>query len=220
MIIGWILVTLALAELLIGLRLIFGYQKNQATVWYGLFAIGAAIYVASNGVGFILNSGVGDLVERFGWSGGALLTAFFLPFSESFPFSRRRWQDHLPYVIWPIVVFVPAFFGTNIFLKSQAVIHYRDGYQTTPGSLFWFFLLFFAVYWGWSLINLVRRFRTSDGLHRWQLRLILIGIAASLFFSVLFDIIMPLVIHSRFGYVGSLLTSIWLGVTSYIILKK
>lgn len=220
MIIGFILLLIAIAEVALGVWFLTKYQRNQATMWYGLFAIGAAIYVASNGYGFLFNSIQGDLTERFGWLGGGILTAFFLAFSFTFPLPKKKLSELLPLVIWPLAVFIPGFLWTDVFLHRQPLIHYGTGYQTAPGPFFWFFVVYFAVYWMWAITNLVIRLRVSDGLHRWMIRMVLFGILASLAVSSVFDITLPLVTTSRFGYVGSLFTSVWLGFTSYIILRK
>ncbi|MBI2984615.1 MAG: hypothetical protein HYY50_03250 [Candidatus Kerfeldbacteria bacterium] len=218
MIIGIILLLIALAEFILGLYLIFSYQRSQATMWYGLFALGISFYVASNGLGYMQNNFY--IAERMGWLGGLMTAIFILPFSWTFPLPRKKVNEILPYVIWPLAVFVPGIFWTSIFLSGNGVIDYIKGYQTSPGPYFWFMLIFFFAYWIWALANLVYRFTKSDGQHRWMLKMILVGIGLSLLVSVVFDIIYPLVAISKIGYVGSLFSAIWLGFTSYIILKK
>jgi hypothetical protein len=218
MLIGYVLLLIALAEVILGLFLIFRYQRSQATTWYGLFAIGIAIYVATNGLGYMQNNFY--IAERFGWIGGLMTAIFILPFSWSFPLPRKKISELLPFVIWPLAVFVPGILLTNIFLREDAVINYIAGYQTAPGPYFWFMLMFFFVYWIWALANLIYRYTKSDGQHRWMIKMILIGIGLSLVVSVAFDIIYPLVAISKIGYVGSLFSAIWLGFTSYIIIKR
>lgn len=218
MTIGILLLAIALAEFALGLWFIFAYRRQQSTFWYGLFAIGAASYVGSNGLGFLLDNFY--IAERLGWAGGALLTSFFLPFSFSFPIPRRSAREMIPWVVWPIIIFVFGTIFTDLFIKDQGIISYRAGYQTSVGPLFWFYLLFFGVYWTWSIANLISRRLESDGIHRWQLNMLLLGVLASLTFSVAFDIVLPLVAVSNFGYVGSLFSTVWLGFTSYILVKK
>lgn len=218
MTIGIILLVIALAEFALGLYFIFRYVRSPATIWYGLFCISAAIYVGANGLGYALDSFY--IGERFGWAGGILTGAFFLPFSFTYPIPERQARDLLPLVLWPAAVFILPLLLTNLFIADRGIVYYRGGYQTTPGDYFWFMILMFVVYWAWSILNLVRHHRRSDGIHRWQLRMILIGIITSLAVAIVFDIIYPFVTTSRVGYVGSLFTSIWLGFTSYILVKK
>jgi len=218
MIIGVILLVIAIAELFLGLRFIFGYEKRQATIWYGLFCIAVATYVGANGLGFITDSWF--IGERIGWVGGMLTAILFLPFSFSFPIPMRQVRELFPWVIWPIVIFVPGLLFTDLFVRDNAVIRYSQGYETAEGPYFWFMLVIFSLYWFWSIINLFTRFRRSDGLHRWQIRMIITGIVLSLIVSVIFDIVTPLVTINRVGYIGSLFTSVWLGFTSYILVRK
>ena len=48
----------------------------------------------------------------------------------------------------------------------------------------------------------------------------MIGTFISLAGSMVFDVAVPLIVPSHFGYVGSLLTSAWLGMTAYILVRK
>lgn len=218
MIIGSILLIISVAEFALGVWFLTKYQRSQATMWYGLFAIGTSLYVASNGLGYLVNNFY--IAERFGWIGGMMTAVFILPFSFSYPLPKRPVSELLPYVVWPLAVFIPGLFWADIFITDKGVINYRQGYQTQVGTYFWFMLAFFAVYWIWALVNLFQTMKKSDGQHRWQLRMILIGLIVSLIVSVSFDVILPLVTKSRLGYIGSMFSAVWLGFTSYIIMKK
>lgn len=218
MLIGLILLAIALTEFFLGLYFIFRYEKQQSTMWWGLFFIGASIYVGANGVGFLWDNLY--FAERFGWAGGALATSFFLPFSFSFPTPQRSVRELLPWVVWPIIVFGFGSLFTNLFIEEQGIISYREGYQTAAGKFFWLYILFFTTYWVWAIANLVKSFLRSDGIHRWILKIILIGILTSLLVSTIFDITLPLISKSRFGYLGSLFTSVWVLFTGYILVAK
>lgn len=218
MLIGLILLALALTEFLLGLYFIFRYEKAQSTIWYGLFCIAVSIYVGANGIGYVTD--LINVAERLGWVGGITLTIFFLPFSYSYPIPQRSVRELLPWIVWPFFIFVPNLLFTDAFLLDQAIRRYSQGYQTAQGDFFWFMILVFAVYWIWSIRNLIVRLSTSDGIHRTVLRFVLAGIGVSLLISVIFDIVIPVVTVARYGYVGSLFTSVWLGFTSYILVKK
>lgn len=220
MMIGTILAILALAQLILGLRFIFGYQRNQTLVWYGLFMIGVALYVGANGLGYLKVLLTQGQAEHLAWTGGALTAIFILPFSFSFPLQRKTPRELLPWVLWPLAIFVPGILWTNAFILQQAIVNFGDGYTTEPGEYFSFFLTFFALYWLWALVNFIRSYRTVDGVHRQQLTIFLIGTTLSILIASYFDIVKPLTDATRFGYVGSLCSSIWFGFTAYILLKK
>ncbi len=216
--IGYILLAIAVAELYLGVWFLIRYQKSPATVFFGLFAIGSAIYVAANGLGYVLdNLFIGD---KIGWAGGVIATACFLPFSLSYPISRHSWRELWQLALWPVAIFVPAVLLTNAVVQRQATYHYAEGYKTSPGELFGLLLTFVGVYWIWSVTSLIVHRRKSDGSHRRNLSVVLGGVLASLAVTTAFDIILPLVTKSHFGYIGSLFTSFWVGATGYIILKK
>lgn len=218
--IGYVLLLLSFAEFFLGLYFLTRYKNQQSTFWYGLFCIGVAIYVGMNGMGYTNALIAGRFAEHLSWAGGALATAFFLPFTYTFPLPRWRVSESLPWAVWPVVLFVPGFLFSNIFVVQQGIVRFGEGYKTATGEFFWFFLLFFVSYWIWSIVNLVRSYRIADGIRRLQLKVLLLGVLLSLAGSTVFDIYMPLTNVVRYGYMGSLFTSAWVGVTSYIILKR
>lgn len=218
MFVGFILLLVSLTELGLASFFFFGYRRNQATLWYGLFSIAVALYVGGNALGY-LGWLAGRWSEHLAWLGGVSTAVFFLPFSFSFPIPFKKICDLLPLILWPLSIFIPGILLTNAFIQQQSIVEFGKGYATAQGPYIWFMLLFFAVYWIWSIVNIIRSQRRSDGLHKRYLNIILLGIISSLVISGIFDIYIPLFSPTRFGYVGSLFTSIWLATTSYIILK-
>ena len=219
MIIGYILLIIAAAQILIVCTLIFRYQKKQATVYYGLFAIGIAIYVTGNGFGFtrLIET---NLAESIAWVGGVLATTFFLVFSFTFPISKKQIADLLPLILWPVIVFIPNLFFTEAIIGKSLTEPFGEGYQTDTGPLFWLLLSFIGIYWIWGIGNLIKAYRQSDGFYRRFLKILSIGVTGTLIVTLAFDVVLPLFIKSQFGYVGSLFSSVWVIVTSYLMLKK
>ncbi|GEM_PF-5498247 len=218
--IGWTLLLIAIAEFFLGIWFLTRYQRNQATLWYGLFAISASIYVGANGLGYANWLITGQLAEQLAWVGGINTAFFFLAFSFSYPLPIRNNKEIFPWVLWPVGVFTLGILFSEAFIGHQHIVVFGKGYTTDTGSLFWLMILVFGIYWIWSVTNFIRRARALDGVFRRNIQLILAGIFCSLLVSSVFDIYMPLTNVTRFGYVGSLFTSVWLGFTSYIILRK
>lgn len=218
MIIGWILIALAILEVLLGLYFLLRYQKSLATTFYGLFALGSAIYAGANGAGYVSNNFF--IGEKLGWVGGVLATAMFLPFSMSFPLPRKTISHILPVVLWPIIVFIPGILLTNIFVGNPANHVFGTGYETNTGPYFWLLAIFILFYWGWSLVNLIQQRKLAGGFQHTILTRVLIGTIISLTASLFFDFLLPLLTPSGFGYLGSLFTAAWLGMMAYIILVK
>lgn len=220
MVIGIILTILALTQFALGLNFIFRQRHNQTLFWYGLFMVGAAMYVGANGFGYLNWLLTQSQAEHLAWAGGAMTAIFILPFSYTFPLPRRTMRELLPLVAWPLIIFVPGILWTNAFILQKAIVNFGNGYVIQPGDFFSFFLAFFIVYWLWAFVNFVRSLRAADGVRRQQITIFLIGAAISILISGYFDILKPLTDASRFGYIGSLCSSIWFGFTAYILLKK
>lgn len=218
MIIGYLLTALAAVEVFLGLYFLFRYVKSPATISYGLFALGSAVYVGANGVGYLTGSFY--IGERLGWTGGILATIFFLPFSFSYPYPRKSWQDLLPWIAWPVAIFVSGLLFTDLFITQGSTVKFGAGYRTATGEYFWLILLFVAIYWLWSLVNLAKGYKISVGIQHRVLQYVLIGTIISLSGTILFDVIYPLVATSKFGFLGSLFNMAWLGMTASILVRK
>ena len=218
--IGWLLIVIALAEVWLGFWFLTKYQKNQATTWYGLFCFAVALYVGANGLGYLGQWMSGDTAEHLAWTGGLMTAVLFLPFTFSFPLPTRGNRELVPWVLWPAAIFIPGLLLTDIFVARSSIVAFGPGYATATGELFWLLIVVFGVYWLWSLVNLVRAWRRADGLHRRNTQLVTIGIVVSLAVSAVFDIALPLYAATKYGFIGSLFTSVWLCLTGYILVKK
>lgn len=217
--IGYVLIALAVAQCILGIRFVSNY-RSQATVWYGVFMLGAALYVGANGLGYLDWLVTQAQAEHLAWTGGAIIATFILPFSYSFPFPKRTVRELLPLVLWPLVIFVPGILWTNAFILQDATVNFGNGYTTASGPYFTFFLVFFSAYWLWAIFNLISSYVKADGVHRQQIGIFLVGTVLSVLIATYFDVFTPLTQATRFGYVGSLCTAIWFGVTGYILLRK
>lgn len=220
MIIGYTLLIIALAELCLGLWFLTRKNRNQTMLWYGLFAISSAIYVGANGLGYATDQIMGRWAENLAWSGGAMATAFYLPFSYSLPISRRPLRELAILALWPVALFAPGFLFSNAFVIQQRMVNFGNGYETKQGPYMWFFLLFMAVYWIWSITNHFRVFTKGDSTTKRNVGIILVGTLGSLLVTTYFDVFIPLNEVSRIGFIGSIMTIFWLGSALYVLLKK
>lgn len=218
MIVGYILVLIAIIDVVVGLRLVFRYQRSKSSILYGLVSFGIGLYVAINGLGYA-GVIVGNPVVRYGWVGATIATVCFLGFSFSWPIPRKKNDALLPLILWPAIIFIPAFMFTNLLVKDNGALKYTDGYNRANGDFLLFFYLFFVVYWVWSLINLWTLRKQSEGIHYWQLSTVFFGTLASLLLASTFDIILPGIGVGEIGYIGPLSTSIWLGFSGFVLLK-
>lgn len=220
MLIGYILLVIAAAQVLIGLTLIFRYQKKPATIFYGLFALSAAVIVAANGIGYLSNTVPANTLETITWSSAILLPIFFLGFCFSFPIPRRPIREILPLIIWPIFIFPLAIISSDSIIIHRHIEAFRDNYAVSPGQLMWMYIVVFSVYWIWGIYLLIKEHTKSTGYYRWFIRIVIISVFISLTTSVYFDLIQPIANTSRYSFIGSLFTAVWVIITSYLMLKK
>ncbi|MBU1148654.1 hypothetical protein KKI23_01045 [Patescibacteria group bacterium] len=219
----YLLLAVGLIELFLGIWLLIKYQRSAINTWYGLFIFSVAAWVFSN-AGLYLSEYLGNnnslfLFNQLTWLAGVVLTCAFLFFSFVFPFSQKpikKWAYLLfliPLTLFSFLVFFTDNFQTDILIAANSQ-------RYVMGDLFYLFPPFFFVYWIWSITNLAKKYQAADGIHKWQIKYLLIGIIVSLLIIIGVDII-PI----TFGWkvingVGEFATLIWLFFTSYIILKK
>jgi hypothetical protein len=72
-----------------------------------------------------------------------------------------------------------------------------------------------------TVLTLLIKFKYVDGVHRKNLTTVVASILLGGFPAVVTDVVFPLFTNTgKFAIVGSLSTIFWLGITSYIVLKK
>ena len=219
----YILLVVGLIELFLGIWLLIKYQRSAINTGYSVFVFSVASWVLSN-AGLYLSEHLNNgswlfLFNQLTWLTGVILTCAFLIFSFVFPFSQKPikkwawWLFLIPLALFTFLIFFTDNFQTNIIMAENSQ-------RYVMGNLFYSFPVFFFFYWIWSIVNLAKKYQVADGIHKWQIKYLLIGIIVSLLIIIGVDII-PI----TFGWkvingVGEFATLIWLFFTSYIILKK
>jgi len=219
---GTILLIIAGIELILGLYLFFRHPKNHITISYFLFILGVVIWVLSNGFAIL------EQTRNINWwkmtyIGGALLASSFVYFAMAFPYSRKEISKlKIIGLYLPIVYFIIIIFSTKLIVEGLATY---DVWITnvTLGPLYHLYVLFVVIFLIWGTVLLLAKFKISDGIHRWQLKLMLWGIIISALFAITSDLIIPFfseyyLVH--YPWVGSAFSLVWLSFTSYIVFKR
>ncbi|MFH0952586.1 MAG: histidine kinase N-terminal 7TM domain-containing protein [Patescibacteria group bacterium] len=217
---GIVLLIIASLEVILGIYIVLRYQRSEINLWYVLFIFSVALWVGTNSYIYLTNPGGASYeFEKISWFAGVLVTATFLMFSFYFPYKSKTISPHYLFlVIIPVLFFTPYIFAGKLFLEGIKVTD--QGYGIEVGPLFYLFPIFFLVYWSWAITNLFKKFKVSDGVHHWQLKYLLIGVIVPVAIITITDIFLPWLSSSKLGWVGSASSAIWLGFTTYIILKK
>jgi hypothetical protein len=149
-----------------------------------------------------------------------VVTSLFC-FALLFPIARRA-IDRLHYLfIYSVpVVFSVIVMSSTVFLAGFSATATNSG-SWYGGSLYWLYSLYLLLMYAATVIVLVSKYRAIDGTLRSNLVAVLWSVILGGFPAVVTDVLFPLFTNEgRFAIVGSLSTVAWLGMTSYIVLKK
>lgn len=220
---GVILLIIGTLELLLGLYFVIRRPAGEAVRWYILFVFSVATWVFANASGALRSSDL-QIVRisfEFAYIAGGFIAAAFVLFSYSFPFPRRAITfSFVAAIFLPAVVNIFVALLTNTYIPS--VWETNGTIKTGLSTPLLLFAVYFVTYWTWGMLNLTRAYRRADGIHRWQLQYLLYGIIVSSVFAITFDIILPLLPSVTFpglNWVGSEFSIVWLGFTSYVLLR-
>jgi hypothetical protein len=220
MIVGYLLLILAIMQIVIGTYLISRYTHNLSTISYGVFAWCSAIYVGANGIGFTRLVSNPNIPEMIAWTGGVLVTCAFFFFSFNYPLPKRSLISLLPLLAWPVLFFVPALLFSHLVIVYQSNVLYGEPYHIHYGSFFWQFIIFLIVYWSWAITNLVKHLSSTYGTQRSVLNSVLLFATTWMVSALFFDIILPMAGHSTLSFMGSLVSAVWVIATTRIILRQ
>ena len=214
-----ILIIIAIVEFILGFYILIRKQGEIARV-YGLFVFGVIVWVLSLGLELGLkNLDYAFLASNFTYVAAACIASIFVYFSLVFPFKTRPLKklDFLAIISPGIIVLLLILF-TDL-LTKELIVH-DWGRETTLGAAYHFYSIYFLGFMTWGLVNLFKKYKISDGVHRWQIKYFLWGIIISLAFGLFFDLILPWFGNYKLVHIGAEASIVWLGFTSYIILKK
>lgn len=221
---GIILQIIGYLELVLSLYVLFQNPNDRIRRWYALLVLSVAIWVWSIGaVLFVDDIFIIDILTRLNWVGPILIAPTLLFFSWVFPYIDKKISIN-NWLIFSFPIFIGLFllyFRTfPIFTTIQI-----DPWRTVVfGPGLHIFNSLFLVYWLWATYNLYRKFKTADGINRWLLRYVLLGIIISSIFGIVSNMILPWfgywIDHPYLSAIGPELSIIWLGFTSYILFKK
>ncbi len=218
---GVVLLIIALLELLLGLYIYNRDRKNAVNITFLLLTIGVLFWVSANSVLAFPTMSV-DFWYRLAYSAGIIICSSFLYFSWVFPYRLifTNWLRKLITIV-PIAVFVYLFFLTDTLIVDVkktdliAVVNY--------GNLFALYMIVFVVYFGWAFYSLIRKYQRSNGMHRWQLKYVILSALIPVVINFITDIVLPWAGYSRqpwMVYIGAELSVVWLGLTAYVAFKK
>lgn len=185
-------------------------------------ALSTALWVLSTSLGaYATPSPMVEIIARLTYVFGIMLVTGLWVFSIFFPFPSIR-LDRLHYVLLftPVVIFSVALLFTETVIER-----YVSGLTTQGiwygGPLYNIYNVYLLVLFFSALIILVRKLRRSDGMMLVNLKAVIWSIFLGGMPAVFVDLVTPLYKNAASTpLIGVVSTVIWLGVTTYIVVRK
>lgn len=220
---GIILLIIAVLEGFLALYLFLTNPRDQIRRWYSLFVFGIMLWVFGNAGGIFTNDvQVANFINKLSWVGPIFIAPTLLFLSWIFPYKSQLigLKNWLIFIV-PVVFFLILLYTPLLpIMKSTNMDEWRT---VNFGPGLHLFNSFFIIYWLWAIYNFFKKYQTADGIHRWQLKYLLIGIVISSVFGITLNLILPwlqLTVFPVIGAIGAESTVIWLAFTTYILFKK
>jgi len=219
---GIILLIVGTLELILGISFLVKKRVGEAARWYSLFILSVVVWVLTNAAMALSDSA--SLLYYFTemtYAGSMFIAPTFLLFSYTFPAPKKAISTAFTVLLFvPAIINIFIVFLSDLYIKNLEIVN--GSVQETFDWMIYVFSALFVIYWIWGIFNLVGSYKKSDGLYRWQLKYLLIGIAISSIVGIAFDILLPLfgINFSGRNWIGAEFSIVWLGFTSYILFKK
>lgn len=223
-----ILVIIGLIELGLAIFFLATHSGDRVRRYFALFAFGTAMWVLGVGIAELLhysqtlqNNGVELASLRFAFWGPIIVMSALLMISWLFPYPIYKYEGPTK----AVVLFPILLFGLLIMFTGSIVagIQYSSiSYEVVEyGSVYPYFILFIVAYYLWSLITLILKRSKVNGVQKTLLTQFLVGVIGSGIVGVFTNGLMPLLFNNQsLWYLGPEASIIWLGITSYVLLKK
>lgn len=219
-----ILLIIGLIEL--GLAIYFWKTAgDRVRRYFALFAFGVSMWVFTSGLANILSefqsiTQATIINNHFLFWGPVIALSALLIVTWLFPFPSYAIEAPAKVVLlFPIIFFGLLIFFTNTIVVSVSTeLPYES---VVYGPVYPYFILFVLVYYFWSLITLIQKYRVAVGFQKAILLKFLIGIAGSGVIGVYTNGLMPLLYNDQsLWWLGPEASIVWLGITGYVLVKR
>lgn len=220
-IIGFVLATIGVIELLISIFILFRRERSDSIIAFSLFNLGVAIWVFSNGVAR-LSPDLNVVFDKLTFVGASIIVSAFVYFSWSFPYKNNNFlKSQIILLFLPTIIFTYALYTSDYLVGGDVVLTKFGYYLMGEGKLYHLFNIYILSFFIWSFINLFKKLKTSDGYHLWQLRTILFALGVAAIFGVFSNLVLPWFFNvSSYYWLGPLFSVVWLGTITYIVVKR
>lgn len=148
-----------------------------------------------------------------------LTSSFFLLFTYIFPFNMlkiARWKVFLIFIPNLLVIFLIYF--TDLVIVD-AIFNIGEENEIVFGNWYILYILYILFYFFSGFYNLFKSYRLSSGTPREQIKYVFVGFFISANVAFTTNLVMPWQGDFSLNWLGQVVTLIWVGFTTYAILK-
>ena len=220
-IIGILILSVILVNLSIGFLVFLKDRKKSAnqiflgiTLTAAIWTFGTLLFTKSEEIW------LGLMGARIAFMGASLIAPLLLIFSLIFPKKLRviSFKKYL-LILSPSLFFALISFFTPFIVKSVELKTW--GYNPVYGRFYLFFALYFLIYIGLTIFNLIKQHLESSGVQKIRFKYLAVGLFISILASVITNIIIPATTGlSKFSNLGPLSIVFAIIFTGYAIFAK
>lgn len=220
-------IVIGTAEYLIAAYFFRTNSGDSTRKLYAVFSLGVASWVTFVGLSHIVHEVLPfpqhylpHFLTSIAFLSPVVTFGALLLFSRRFPLLTRKLNTVDYFFAWgPVIFFAPLLFFTNLIFSLRIDPVYEI--FADSGKLDFLYSLFVLVYWLWSVVILANKLSKTTGYQRWLLKIFLFGILLSGVVGVMTNAILPTFFgYQQLWWLGPEASVIWLGITSYVLVKK
>ncbi|MFA6271962.1 MAG: histidine kinase N-terminal 7TM domain-containing protein [Patescibacteria group bacterium] len=210
-----ILLVLSVFMAMLSIYVLLRNSKHLINISFFFMTIGAALWISSNALDYIYFS---EFLTRITYVGAIIMVVGFYYFSWYFPYQIQLMKKthHVVIVVLTLILIIMSLYG-GLIIKDVINQHKELIY----GPIFPIYNIVFLLLWIMGLIISVRKYKKSDGLHRWQLKNMIWVLFLAFIAGITTNLVLPWVFNVwNYGWVGPLFTMIFFAGATYILFKK
>lgn len=204
-------------SLLLALVLVARSKRVSARIFFAIILCVSSWILSNYMADNAFNEKIALFWAKAALAGPILIAPLFLSFSIVFPsednkFSRRE-------LIYSLLSSLPLLLLLPTSMNVKSIEFQEFGITFSPGPLYIIFVIYFAVCMVYSCFILVRKYRSSVGVFRSQIKLLGLGATMTVFVAILFTALMPLIGYSSTSFIGPLASLFLLTTATYALLR-
>ncbi len=195
----------------LGFFVLFQNMRSEVNrTFFGMaVCLGLWMYATFNLV-YAASTALTVLWDKLVFIGPVIIPPLFLYFTNVFPKKTREFSRAQKITIFLPVIIILLMLSTDLMLKlftASEIFMIIFGYP--------FFAMYFIVYLGFGLVNILNKYNASVGMEKMQLRYLFLGLFASSVLGGITNLLLPWAGETRYVGYGLLFTILFISSTAY-----